>query len=137
MEICTCFKCWQHTITNSEGHTRQGLLVHRTTRARHWLDCSKQEDDTINQMLPKISSKPISLASIPSDGKFQNNISDLEDNSVSLPDRKTEFEIICLIMRFIMWLYLFCGLSKINCQKARDDLVHIIELVSQRLGLDC
>ncbi|MBW0521501.1 hypothetical protein O181_061216 [Austropuccinia psidii MF-1] len=35
-----------------------------------------------------------------------------------------------------MWLHLACGLSKLNCRKARDDLVEIVESVSQRFGVD-
>ncbi|MBW0580246.1 hypothetical protein O181_119961 [Austropuccinia psidii MF-1] len=35
-----------------------------------------------------------------------------------------------------MWLHLACGLSKLHCRKARDDLVEIVESVSQRFGAE-
>ncbi|MBW0461099.1 hypothetical protein O181_000814 [Austropuccinia psidii MF-1] len=34
--------------------------------------------------------------------------------------------IIFLIFYFLMWLYLSCGLSRENCHKAREMLIHII-----------
>ncbi|MBW0557832.1 hypothetical protein O181_097547 [Austropuccinia psidii MF-1] len=35
-----------------------------------------------------------------------------------------------------MWLHLVCGLSKLNCQRARDCIVESFESVSRRFGFD-
>ncbi|MBW0496466.1 hypothetical protein O181_036181 [Austropuccinia psidii MF-1] len=35
-----------------------------------------------------------------------------------------------------MWLHLVCGLSKLNCQRARDYIVEVLESVSRRFGFD-
>ncbi|MBW0587691.1 hypothetical protein O181_127406, partial [Austropuccinia psidii MF-1] len=37
-----------------------------------------------------------------------------------------------LVLQFIMWLYLVCGLSRDNCRKARDMILNIIQLISQK-----
>ncbi|MBW0534869.1 hypothetical protein O181_074584 [Austropuccinia psidii MF-1] len=36
-----------------------------------------------------------------------------------------------------MWLHLVCGLSKLNCKRARDDLVERSLSVSGRFGFNC
>ncbi|MBW0483743.1 hypothetical protein O181_023458 [Austropuccinia psidii MF-1] len=136
MELCTCPKCRQNTITDAEGHTHHGLFVHRTTRGRHWAKFLKQEDDEISQMNQKNSLKSIQQKIISSTQKEKKSTSYSDDENESLPERRTEYEIICLIMCFIMWLHLVCGLSKLNCKRVRDDLVEIILSVSGRFGFD-
>ncbi|MBW0581026.1 hypothetical protein O181_120741 [Austropuccinia psidii MF-1] len=36
-----------------------------------------------------------------------------------------------------MWLHLVCGLIKLNCRRAWDQLIEIIVSVSQRFAIDC
>ncbi|MBW0575983.1 hypothetical protein O181_115698 [Austropuccinia psidii MF-1] len=40
--------------------------------------------------------------------------------------------MLALILHFIMWLYYVCGISRQNCRKSRDMLVHIIQLLTQK-----
>ncbi|MBW0471116.1 hypothetical protein O181_010831 [Austropuccinia psidii MF-1] len=93
MEVLTCPKCRQHTITNSNGHTHQGLFVHRATRSRDRAQFS-QEDNEISKILAKLSLKSIPQKIDFSADKFHSQISDFEDAMEILPERSTKFEII-------------------------------------------
>ncbi|MBW0463811.1 hypothetical protein O181_003526 [Austropuccinia psidii MF-1] len=55
-----------------------------------------------------------------------------EDESDVGEASMTEPEIIDLILEYIMWLYLECGLSKQKCQKARDQVVRMMEVLLKR-----
>ncbi|MBW0495323.1 hypothetical protein O181_035038 [Austropuccinia psidii MF-1] len=95
MELCTCLKFRQYTITDGKGHTRQGCFVHQTTQARNWAKFSQDEADRITERLPKLSLQKIPQKIIPSAEKVKNKMLDFEDENKTPPERKTECEIIC------------------------------------------
>ncbi|MBW0557786.1 hypothetical protein O181_097501, partial [Austropuccinia psidii MF-1] len=47
MELCTCPRCRKHTIHDASGNIRHSLLVHRSTRTRHWAKSCSQSDETL------------------------------------------------------------------------------------------
>ncbi|MBW0545619.1 hypothetical protein O181_085334 [Austropuccinia psidii MF-1] len=56
----------------------------------------------------------------------------MEDESDVGEASMTEPEIIDLILEYIVWLYLECGLSKQKCQPARDQVVRMMEVSLKR-----
>ncbi|MBW0566884.1 hypothetical protein O181_106599, partial [Austropuccinia psidii MF-1] len=48
MDFCTCSSCRNYKVTTSDGQTREGLYVDRSTRIRHWAKISTQQDESFN-----------------------------------------------------------------------------------------
>ncbi|MBW0478207.1 hypothetical protein O181_017922 [Austropuccinia psidii MF-1] len=51
---------------------------------------------------------------------------DCDNKSIS------QSKITSVILYFIMWLYLVCGISRENCRRARDMIVYLAQVVAQQ-----
>ncbi|MBW0503780.1 hypothetical protein O181_043495 [Austropuccinia psidii MF-1] len=132
MELCTCPNCRKYTVTSSNGKNHQGLFVEHSTRIQHWEKALAKEDENfINNQFTQISlddpnkhSRTYSITEKEPHSNTQESKAYNNDSSMS--------NIIILVLQFIMWLYLVCGLSRDNCRKARDMILNIIQLISQK-----
>ncbi|MBW0543962.1 hypothetical protein O181_083677 [Austropuccinia psidii MF-1] len=123
MDFCTCPKCRKYTSMDANGISRQGLMVHRSTQTRHWAQISSEScETTVLEMFPHLSFQQKENKS----SKEKKNDTHI---NMSSQNQRMSLEIISFVSYFIIWLYLSCGLSKSDCQKVRDMIVHIIQLV--------
>ncbi|MBW0563764.1 hypothetical protein O181_103479, partial [Austropuccinia psidii MF-1] len=107
-----------------DGTVQKGLIVHHSTRNKH-INISTNEpfEETVSKLFPTLSFK---------DNK--NNLrhpqhkAPIEDKSDSEnEDSMKDSEIVMLVMKYITWLHLDCGLSQEKCRRAQDQVVHILE----------
>ncbi|MBW0549946.1 hypothetical protein O181_089661, partial [Austropuccinia psidii MF-1] len=131
MELCTCPSFQKHTINDASGNICHGLLVHRSTRTHHWAKACSQSDET----LILDASTLHSLTSKIKDSLETTKKND-EDKITPKPTQQNNSEIISVLLYFILWLHLVCGLSKEKCHKARDMIIYAIHLVSSKCNSD-
>ncbi|MBW0530777.1 hypothetical protein O181_070492 [Austropuccinia psidii MF-1] len=131
MELCTCPRCRKHTIHDASGNIRHSLLVHRSTRTCHWAKSFSQSDETLTL---EASTRHSLTAKIkdPLETTKKND----EDKITPKPTQQNNSEIISLLLYFVLWLHLVCGLSKEKCHKAQDMIIYAIHLVSNKCDLD-
>ncbi|MBW0585586.1 hypothetical protein O181_125301 [Austropuccinia psidii MF-1] len=128
MDFCTCPSCRKYKITLSNGKTCQGLYVNRSTQIRHWAKEAKKESSAIEHGVSNILLNR--KHSSTSDVKEHTDQEEDDCNNESISQSK----ITSVILYFIMWLYLVCGISRENCHCARDMIVYLAQVVTQQ---DC
>ncbi|MBW0537189.1 hypothetical protein O181_076904 [Austropuccinia psidii MF-1] len=125
-ELCTCPRCKKNISTDANGKVYQGLYVDRSTRHRHWARvASEPEETTLAGLFPQLC-----IAYKPDKTDEESGFKASEEVDSMDVMKKKDLEVIALILSFMMWLYLTCGLSKSSCRKARDSLAHIMQIVS-------
>ncbi|MBW0538919.1 hypothetical protein O181_078634 [Austropuccinia psidii MF-1] len=95
MELCTCEKCSQYTITRPDGTITRGLLVHHSTRNKHkHISENKPVEETLSKLFPTLLFKDC-----------KNNLTHpqhkdlIEDKSDSEnKDSMKESEIVCKLL---------------------------------------
>ncbi|MBW0571168.1 hypothetical protein O181_110883 [Austropuccinia psidii MF-1] len=124
MDFCTCPSCRTHTSTDESGISRQGLFVSRNTRCRHWAKLASKTDEIAisNDFQKKILPRKRST-------RIEKSESNDELNNVLYENINNQSQVRSFVLYFIMWLYLTCGLSRLNCRKARDMIIHLINLL--------
>ncbi|MBW0533732.1 hypothetical protein O181_073447 [Austropuccinia psidii MF-1] len=133
MELCTCPSCAKYTITKPDGTVEKGLLVHRSTRNKHWRCLANKSTNTT--LLESCSS--LCFDESENSYIFIRNADPIEEPSDDYKeDTMKESEIAVLVLKYISWLNLECGLSKENSQKARDQLIKILEEALKRNGTE-
>ncbi|MBW0464151.1 hypothetical protein O181_003866 [Austropuccinia psidii MF-1] len=128
MDFCISSSFRNYKVRTSNGQTHEGLYVDHSMQVRHWAKISTQQEKSANNnyfIKTSLSHQEKLTTQLSSD----NEESDSSSQGTKSNHNTNNTKIISLILHFIMWLYLVCGISRKNCWKARDMLVHIIQLL--------
>ncbi|MBW0478447.1 hypothetical protein O181_018162 [Austropuccinia psidii MF-1] len=139
MEICTCNDCSQYTVTLPDGGTQKGLLVHCSTRNRHLRRLATQPVEvTLSRLFPNLyfneEAKGFQVPQLNKPKEVKEAVMDSEEDESDSGRQHLmkESEIAFLVLEYVMWLHLECGLSQQNSQKAHDQVIMILESIHQR-----
>ncbi|KAH9809364.1 hypothetical protein DFH28DRAFT_905502, partial [Melampsora americana] len=124
MVLCTCFNCIKIKHTGQNGNDVNGRWVHPATRRKHRSETSSEATASLIALAQEFSQKAQIEDINPIDASSE------EDDEPTTEQPKLT-ELIYLVMYFIGWLYLECRMSRINCRKARDHIMGIVQLCTQ------
>ncbi|MBW0568380.1 hypothetical protein O181_108095 [Austropuccinia psidii MF-1] len=91
MELCTSPRGRNHTVNDASGKIRHGLLVHRSTRTRHWAKSCSQSYETLTLEASTCHSSTAKIKD-PLETTKKNN----EDKITPKPTQQNNSEIICM-----------------------------------------
>ncbi|MBW0530673.1 hypothetical protein O181_070388 [Austropuccinia psidii MF-1] len=139
MKLCMCKDFSKHIITLPNGNIQRGLLVYFSTRRKHWRTMTNELDEArLSSFLPTISCNDQEKHFRKEQHDCQKFGSDFEKDE-SNPEAEhsmKESEIAYLVLEYIMWLNLDCGISPQNSQKAHNQLIRILDASYQPKGIE-
>ncbi|KNZ46465.1 hypothetical protein VP01_723g4 [Puccinia sorghi] len=128
LKICNCPEWVKKKKKLENGKTISGCWVHPSTCAKHWSWYNLPLNSINDLSLALLATSPVSRRPEQSHLPGHSTNTSEENGSQLELDVGKNHECITIILLFIAWLGLVCGVSQQNCQITRDWISFIVEI---------